>query len=143
MPRITLIKCDHCGLAFPEGWGSYEYVLNHNGKRILYPHPTEEGVIWEISGMDPWMARTAGRTGFSRFCMCFDCVEQIELDLDRDEKKCPKCGSLKVHSANGAIVTGRIRTSHERAKFEQPGLLGFIVVTSPMIGKWRHRRRCL
>ena len=39
-------------------------------------------------------------------------------------------------------VTGRIKTSHERAKLEQPGLMGFIIATIPTIDKRLWWGRC-
>jgi hypothetical protein len=40
-------------------------------------------------------------------------------------------------------ATGRIKTSRQRAKFEQPGLLGLIIVRIPTIGKRLCRDHCL
>jgi hypothetical protein len=103
MPPVSVIKCEHCGLAFPGGWGNYCYAVDSNGKRVVCPHPGEARKARDVTGMEWSEALAAARIGYASPCMCFECSEQFNLDLDRDEKKCPKCGSLKVRSANGAV----------------------------------------
>lgn len=38
------------------------------------------------------------RTGFLSDCICETCLEVTSLDLDKDKRQCPKCGSKKVMS---------------------------------------------
>lgn len=104
MPPINITKCDHCGLAFPIGWGSYTYATDDSGHRIVCGHPDEMEEVRAITGMEWSEARAASWIGHASHCMCFDCAEQFDLDLDRDVKKCPVCGSLHVRSAHGAVA---------------------------------------
>lgn len=53
--------------------------------------------------MDWSKARAEGRVGQSSYFMCFSCTAQFDLDLDRDIKRCPKCDSLNIRSAVGAL----------------------------------------
>ncbi len=104
MPAIDNIRCSSCGLKFPSGWGGYTYVTDSVGHRILCAHPGEARQIKEVTGLEWGEAWRTGRIGKISYCMCFSCTAQFELDLDRDTKRCPKCGSLDVKSANGAIT---------------------------------------
>jgi hypothetical protein len=101
---ITTIECSNCGASFPSGQGGYLYALSDEGERILCPHPGEGVTIKRVTGMDWEEAGAAGRVGFIRYCMCFSCGYQFELDLDRDIKQCPKCEALEVRSAKGALA---------------------------------------
>lgn len=103
MPAINIIKCQSCGLAFPSGWGGYLYAIDDNGKRILCGHPGEFQQVNRVTGLEWKAARAAGRVGHHSYCLCFDCLAQFELDLDRDVKRCPQCQSLNVKSANGSV----------------------------------------
>ena len=113
MPHIFEYKCSLCEFTMPTGWGGYMYVIDNNGRRIVCPHPGEASVVAEILKIDedtlfgfPWLLRSDDapvqlleeRTGFNSYCVCLDCVSQFELDIDRDERKCPKCGSEKVRT---------------------------------------------
>ncbi len=103
MPSITIIKCRNCGLSFPGGWGYYSYAVDDNGKRVVCAHPAEFRIAEQVTHMKWDDARAVGRIGLNSFCMCFSCSHQFDLDLDRDIKRCPKCGSLEVRSARGAL----------------------------------------
>ena len=103
MPPTSFVTCDHCGLAFPGGWGRYCYAVDSDGKRVVCRHPGEDRDAKKVTGMEWSEAVAAARIGSASHCMCFDCSEQFDLDLDRDEKKCPKCNSLNVRSADGAV----------------------------------------
>jgi hypothetical protein len=104
MPLIATIKCDTCDLHLPTGAGGYMYVLDAKGKRIPCPHPVEMHTIERITGFDWHGARTKGLLGHVSYCLCFACTYQFELDVERDVKQCPKCGSLEVRTANGALA---------------------------------------
>lgn len=104
MPSIDKFGCNKCDFAFPSGWGSYTYATDGEGKRIVCGHPGEERAVLKVTGLSWADAQAAGRVGLASYCACFDCCFQFDLDLDRDIKKCPKCGSLQVKSAYGAIA---------------------------------------
>jgi hypothetical protein len=98
-----VVRCNTCGIALPPGWGNM-YGLANDGKRITSSEP-HRGVheASQVTGMNYEQMRRAGRIGFLSFCMCFGCCHQFELDLDRDIKRCPKCSSLDIKSARGAL----------------------------------------
>jgi hypothetical protein len=103
MPYVSDYVCPHCELSLPTGWGGFNYVTDDRGRRIPCPHPIEIDAIKKVTGMGWLEARAAGRLGFVSHCLCFDCSRQFDLDLGRDVKRCPECGSLAVRPANGSI----------------------------------------
>lgn len=123
MPHINVIKCPSCKLAFPPGWGSYVYALDEDGRRIVCGHPGEFSQAERITGMKWSEAEGAGRVGSARFCMCFACLHQFDLDLDREIKRCPKCLSLEVRSARGALGCDCPRCGKARFVEESTGLI--------------------
>jgi hypothetical protein len=122
MPAINIIKCDSCGLAFPSGWGHYCYATDQKGQRIICGHPGEARVAKEVTGLDWAAARAVGLLGLQSYCLCFDCLAQVELDLDKDIKRCPKCQSLNVKSANGAIASRRPKCKNGVFREESTGM---------------------
>src|SRR5262245_47038726 len=103
VPEIYHFRCTRCDFAFPKGWGGYTYALDAQGRRVVCPHPDEMQMVFQVTGVGWSEAQAAGRLGHASHCVCFDCAEQFDLDLDRDVKQCPKCGSLQVRSAYGSI----------------------------------------
>lgn len=43
------------------------------------------------------------RTGLFYDCVCSDCLQQFGLDIKKEERKCPKCGSVNVKTAREMI----------------------------------------
>ncbi len=95
-------RCDHCGFAFPTGWRGYQYFTRASGERVAAPHG-DAREAQEIMGLTMRQAEAQGRIGFLSHCLCFDCLAQFDLDVDRDVKQCPECESLKVRSARGSV----------------------------------------
>ncbi len=89
--------------------------------RIKCPHPGEHGMVEQVLGrVSSEVAKS--KTGFNSYVICLDCLYQFEADLRdervnewrfwygfpsfaeafrgkpqmKDERKCPKCGSLNV-----------------------------------------------
>lgn len=101
MPRIYEYECDACGFSLPSGWGEYMYVVNHQGKRIACPHPSEFETIKKVTGydfFDPNRPKGAIIIGSYSHCICPACLNKFDLDVNKDERKCPKCGSGEVHT---------------------------------------------
>jgi len=115
MPRVNEYQCNKCGLYFPEGWGGYMYVIDEKGNRVRCPHPKEHSIVFEVLGKEATEEEIKNRIGFNSFCLCLDCLTQLELDIGRDneddswpyyypakigrdERKCVNCGSLNVMS---------------------------------------------
>jgi len=96
MPPINKYKCNKCDLSFPVGWGGYMYVEDNNGKRIICPHPEEYSKIYEVLGYNASEELIAERVGFNSHCLCLDCLHQFEADIEKDERKCPRCISTSV-----------------------------------------------
>jgi DNA-directed RNA polymerase subunit RPC12/RpoP len=73
------------------------YAISQDGKKEYCPHPAEREEMERILGtteISDQMRRE--RTGIEHDCLCLDCLKQFRLDLDKNDKECPKCGSYKV-----------------------------------------------
>jgi hypothetical protein len=103
MPLISCVRCNACSFRFPTGAGRYIYAIDANGKRVECPHPVEFDEAKRVTGLDWHLAKSQGLLGFVSHCVCFDCAMTCDLDVERDEKKCPSCGSLKLQTVNAAI----------------------------------------
>jgi len=103
MALISTIKCDMCDLQLPTGAGGHMYVISPTGERVVCPHPLEEATIKRVTKLDWSAARAKGLLGHISDCVCFECSEQFNLDVERDVKRCPKCGSLDVRTANASV----------------------------------------
>ena len=103
MPRVNDYKCKICGFEMPFGWGGHIYAENDQGQRIVCPHPIERYYIREVLGenvYDPVKKdyKYRLRSGFNSHCLCLNCLNQFDLDVEKDDRKCPKCGSTEVHT---------------------------------------------
>lgn len=87
-------------------------------------------------------AMAAGRTGFNSYCVCCACLSQFDLDLKRDERRCPQCASVDVKSVReltdrpcpkckiGTVRRGspiRWRLDDDRATLPVPDIVKHIV----------------
>lgn len=98
MPPISRFKCNKCDFEMPSGWGSYIYVVDALGKRVVCGHPGEGMKIQEITGLSVTEAEQKGLVGKSSYCICLNCLTQSELDLVKDPKTCKECGSDQIVS---------------------------------------------
>jgi DNA-directed RNA polymerase subunit RPC12/RpoP len=103
MPPINRYECDRCDFRLPGGWGGYMYVTDEAGARIVCPHPAEHVTVTKVLGEGAPGKLIRERTGFSSHCVCLDCLHQFDLDLERDERGCPQCGSAVVKSLREMI----------------------------------------
>lgn len=103
MPLIQRYGCNECDFELPSGWGGYMYAVDDVGNRRVCPHPCEFSAVVEITGLEMSEAESAGRTGYASHCVCLACVEQFDLDLERDERVCPKCSAQQVRSSEELI----------------------------------------
>jgi hypothetical protein len=123
MPPINDFKCTDCDFAMPMGSGGYLYVNSNQGEKIVCPHPVEAYTIAKVLGIDegdilgfPWFPLSESspinllkeRVGFNSHCVCLDCLAQFDLDVEKEDRACPKCGSEKI------------RTEMEMVGFECP-----------------------
>jgi hypothetical protein len=111
MPRICEYMCRSCGFSLPPGWGGYLYVKNDKGEKIACTHPHEGKTVAEILGIEkdlvsnfPWvplpdaapMDLLRERVGFDSYCVCVTCLNKFSLDLEKEDRECPKCLSRDV-----------------------------------------------
>ena len=115
MPRMYDFKCNKCKFELDGGSGGYIYATGDKGERIVCAHPGEASAVArvlgikreDIPGFFPWLwdAKDATpkvreliekRVGFNSFCICLDCLFEFDLDMKKDEKKCPKCKSENI-----------------------------------------------
>lgn len=111
----------------PNGWGGYMYVqakicatcgerineiedfcvgcgkrtetLDATGyERVTCPHPNEYIIVNRVLGENPSEETRDKRTGFNSHCVCRDCLSQFDLDVERDKRQCPACGSAQVRT---------------------------------------------
>jgi hypothetical protein len=128
MPGIFRYECNKCAFSFEyAGWGGNMYVLSDEGERVVCAHPGEFTTVGEVLGLpydsswDEVWDEVLSKVGFHSDCVCIDCFKQFRLDLGeripvggypsdpsepiegRDERKCPRCGSLRVKAANELV----------------------------------------
>lgn len=115
MPSINLFKCNKCDFSLPSGWGGHTYVKDNHGNKVICSHPGEYADVAKVLGIeassifafpyspwppsDPHIAELLKqRTGFYSHCICLKCLNQFDLDIEKDERKCPECKSSEVKS---------------------------------------------
>lgn len=129
---INNYQCENCDFEMPRGWGGYMYVqaptcvdcdqpiyaddkecdgcntpieaITTGGyERITCPHPQEHSTVVSVLGPEPSDELVDQRTGFNSYCVCLSCLSQFELDLGRDDRKCPECMSIEVKSEHELV----------------------------------------
>lgn len=103
MPPIQRYGCNECDFEMPSGWGGYTYAVDDDGKRHVCPHPAEFSEVFRVTGLEYSDADAAGRVGHAQHCVCRNCVEQFDLDLQRDRLVCPKCSSPQICSLRDLV----------------------------------------
>lgn len=126
MPPINKYQCNVCKFDMPMGWGGIAYVEGYDGKRVILTHPIEnsvrervlnipEGTLSSFLYYKPkwwWSKKRLNsynknkelhdlayeRSGFLSDCVCIDCMQKQQLDLDKAERKCCSCSSVNVKS---------------------------------------------
>ncbi len=96
------------------------YVEGDDGERKICPHPAEPSAISQILKINredviAWLTDKNAqinqqakelleeRVGFNSKCVCFECVSAFDIDLKKDERKCPNCQSENLKSASEAV----------------------------------------
>jgi hypothetical protein len=76
------------------------YVTDQTGKRIKCPHPHEFWTVAEVLRAEATRTEELieQRTGFNSYCLCLDCLANLEIDLERDARVCPSCKSTHIAS---------------------------------------------
>lgn len=68
----------------------------------MCPHPNELDTIKEVTGHTPFFDRDFPYEkvtfGIKSHCICVTCTQQFGLDINREERKCPSCGSGQVYT---------------------------------------------
>ena len=111
MPAISNYHCSRCDFALPSGWGSYMYVIDDLGNRIVCPHPGEGFIVACVLGPDASRDLVKERTGHNSHCVCRACLCQFGADLicrhgddrGRDPRVCPQCGSEDVRTVEELV----------------------------------------
>lgn len=96
MPEVYKFHCNHCELSFPTGWDGYTYVINSNGLKITCPHPGEITIIHNVLGKNITEEVIRKMTGFNSHCICLGCLNQFDIDVNKQKRKCPSCGSHRI-----------------------------------------------
>jgi len=97
--------CGECGTPiraddeYCDGCDTRVEAIDTDGyERIQCSHPSEYATVESVLGPDVSEEIVDQRTGYNSYCVCLSCLSQFELDLDRDERQCPKCGVTDVKS---------------------------------------------
>ena len=113
MPQIWEFMCRNCAFSLPPGWGGYLYVKNDKGEKIACAHPQECKTVAEVLGIERdsvshlfWvplpdaapMDLLRERVGFDSYCVCVTCLNQFNLDLEKEDRECPRCHSKDVRA---------------------------------------------
>lgn len=96
MPPIYEFYCTSCELQLTRGWGGYHYVLLDDGRREVLPHPLEHLWAQQLTEEEIGSLIEQGRLGMVSFLICRQCVQVCELDLERDMRRCPRCGGRQL-----------------------------------------------
>ena len=96
MPVIYNYRCTRCELSLPQGWGSYMYVKNSLGEKVVCVHPVEMDIIYDVLGKDASDELIQEMTGQNSYCLCLSCLSQFEMDVDKEPRSCPGCHSSQV-----------------------------------------------
>ncbi|MDQ7826823.1 MAG: hypothetical protein RDV48_28755 [Candidatus Eremiobacteraeota bacterium] len=103
MPVFEEFFCDTCDFSLPPGGRGYLYALDKAGTPVVCPHPGEIQEVFRITGLPYSKAVEAGKAGFAERCACLRCLTMVSLDLARDPRACPSCGSTEVKSLTELI----------------------------------------
>ncbi len=110
---VSLLRCKRCGFAIPGKDVGYIYVQDDEGRRVRCEKHEEHLTIARVLHLSEEAltgcsllpeARTLPvdlleeRIGYSSHCLCLECCAFFELDLKKDLRICPKCGSTKVET---------------------------------------------
>jgi hypothetical protein len=113
MPPINDFKCNTCKFKMPRGSGGYIYVKNERGDKVLCPHPDESITIAKVLGINegeilgfPWFSLSdqapkdliEQSVGFNSHCVCLDCLFQFDLDVEKENRECPKYKSSEIRT---------------------------------------------
>ena len=126
-------RCATCGFSLTLAGEGYFYVTDDRGERIRYGADDGANTIASVLALDEevlgactWHPRAREvpvdlleeRIGYISPCVCLDCLSFFGLDLKRDQRKCPACGSVSVRTeieaAKGACPrcgSGEIKVS--------------------------------
>jgi predicted RNA-binding Zn-ribbon protein involved in translation (DUF1610 family) len=102
VPKISRFYCPECDFEMPRGWGTYVYVVDDDGRKIVAPHPCEQFVACDVIGctmkeLDE-NEEYKSRVGVMHYVVCISCAHQFAIDLKRHLRVCPECGSKSVYN---------------------------------------------
>jgi DNA-directed RNA polymerase subunit RPC12/RpoP len=111
MSENSEYECTLCGFKLPAGRPGHFYVANDAGERMPCARHDESGTIARVLGIDEEVISSCSwnpasrqapvdlmeeRIGYLSPCVCLDCMAAFGLDLKRDPRRCPACGSARV-----------------------------------------------
>lgn len=79
------------------------YVADDSGKRVVCRHPGEGDTIRAVLGSNASEHLIRERVGFMSDCLCKDCLANLKLDVVRDDRVCPNCGSSRIPSVREMV----------------------------------------
>ena len=123
MPEVYRFHCTHCDLSFPIGWGGHAYVINSEGVTVICPHPGEISMVQYVLGKDASEELINERTGYNSYSICLDCLNQFALDIKKEKRKCPSCGSHKIKTVLELVDGICPKCKHGRIVKEDTGII--------------------
>ena len=124
MASCRRFVCDRCGFSIKAWDDGNPYIVDLEGVYHYFYHPGREtrifSIVQKIIGHRPtpdevayWLNEHGGNRSDM---LCLDCAHQFKMDLERENGKCPQCGSENVADLND--LEGRRCPKCKVGKFE-------------------------
>jgi hypothetical protein len=94
--------CSGCDFNIKGCLDPYLYALIDNEKHVL-AHPLEESELAKLTKLSWEKAAELGLIQHVFQCICFDCSGRLNLDVEREVKRCNKCESYNVKTFRSCL----------------------------------------
>ena len=96
MPEVINYTCDFCGYSPRDNITHRTYVVDNEGNRIKCFANSRISILGAVLGFDASQGLIKQKTGVWYGSVCLDCLDEFNLDYNKDELKCPQCSSTNI-----------------------------------------------